>query len=880
MVWANVASCEFRRLEQVREGASTRRRSQSGCLREAGGSAGDAAAYPHLFFNRARCGLKFLRRFASAALVMLGLMSTQAWAFKGDVHLWIAQQVINDLEDDGMVSVKLNGSIVKIAVRQDIKDAILKNKNEFMLGNLGPDAMPDVVVGQTILHPGGKQWKANDWMKYIIRSSTNSEVAKAFAYGYLGHAAGDVFAHTYVNQYAGDHFDLSNEMLSEQRHVALESYMAKFTPPLLNNQGSSLGKGYQVVKTSDSLAAHIRDTLIYGSEAQAQYQQDISFAPHLVAFAKYRASLNTSFEQDAWRRLDSALGKFLTPVGLPIHGSGGTQTISSVTSMLTKVSQGQSVNQTSLNDMNNRVAQLDMRFAAAVKAAYNVMLAQESSFMSAQGKLDALLIEKTCEQASNVCTVPYPSVCFGALGPYPCIETFVDPLCMQAFSLTCRSVSTLNSLKNEAIAALSNERARLSQAMATLLNELNKAQAQQLRLLTALVDVTASTSPMSAAVSRWRADTDAVFADYVKASTQAIINSSDPSKSSIEPVQTWLSCAGPQLLGLTAGAPATPCQIRDGAKRVIDTIDKVTALPGDALGSELGIPGPSELTALKNRLVQDVFDKVRNELTRGLVALLPENIQGMLKVLDEDIGPDQLRAYFTKTEPGTTLLMIQDIATRVNREMNIGNGIFDQERFAALRNAVVLSKLALLDNQGLRTLAQYTGITIKSDGKAPFDGVENIIANAFVSLDGNHQWLDVAPPRPKSVVWSSPPSLTHLGYPFPSGYRSSAGFEPWHPSLREKLFRGLFGGPISPGIENPFEIGMGAILPGGAAYRYQPCVRNPFPNGLDEFMCSQLQPWVQPPPPVVQLPAPGQPSPPAPPPVPPSCGFDMVCYEP
>ena len=155
-------------------------------------------------------------------------------------------------------------------------------------------------------------------------------------------------------------------------------------------------------------------------------------------------------------------------------------------------------------------------------------------------------------------------------------------------------------------------------------------------------------------------------------------------------------------------------------------------------------------------------------------------------------------------------------------------------RFAAIVNAVTLAKLALLDNAGLLQLAALAGgtegVPKRADGLPAFTGVDNIMANAFVSFDGNHQWLDAAPPRPRTVGPFLPPELNETGkrpYPFPNGYRSVAGFEPWHPTLREALFRKLFVGPISPGIENPSEIGMVSRVPD--AYPYRPCIAQPFP---------------------------------------------------
>jgi hypothetical protein len=182
------------------------------------------------------------------ALAIVFLIATDAQAFKVDIHVWVGQQVINDLEDDGKLTFKLDGKDVQIVIDADVKNAILNNKNEFLIGNLGPDATPDAVVGQTAIHPGVKDeqgnnigWQTNNWLEYLLANVDYSERAKSFIYGYLSHSAADIFSHTYINQYAGDIFDLTDETLVEQRHFILESYMAKLTPPLENSLGQAMG---------------------------------------------------------------------------------------------------------------------------------------------------------------------------------------------------------------------------------------------------------------------------------------------------------------------------------------------------------------------------------------------------------------------------------------------------------------------------------------------------------------------------------------------------------------------------------------------------------------------------------------------------------------
>ncbi|HTV25330.1 MAG TPA: zinc dependent phospholipase C family protein, partial [Polyangiaceae bacterium] len=198
--------------------------------------------------------------FCIPALALLN--SAPAQAFKLDTHLWIGQQVINDLELDRRITVSLSGRPITLPVPDEVASAVLAHRNEYLLGNIGPDAIPDVVVGQTLVHPGREEgWKTNDWLEYLLAQSRGNPLGLAFAHGYLGHAAADVFAHTYVNQYAGDIFALDDgETLVEQRHIALESFISRFTPPFTNASGRDLGPAWSLVQPSDAFASFVRDT--------------------------------------------------------------------------------------------------------------------------------------------------------------------------------------------------------------------------------------------------------------------------------------------------------------------------------------------------------------------------------------------------------------------------------------------------------------------------------------------------------------------------------------------------------------------------------------------------------------------------------------------
>ncbi|WP_444945211.1 zinc dependent phospholipase C family protein [Microbulbifer sp. VTAC004] len=242
------------------------------------------------------------------ACLLLGLLATnQSWAFKLKSHVFVGQQVINDLADDGKLTFEINNNYYDIDVPDDVSSAILKNQSAYLLGNIGPDASPDFVVGQTSVHPGAldkneagdaivqedsTRYNTDDWLKYLLTQKDTSNIGKAYIYGYLGHASADVFAHTYVNQYSGDIFAIfDGESLNEKRHIALESYIDSRVPVLRDYLGKALGEPHQRIDLNDDeLFEFLRDKLIYADIPTDQYGKN-PMASHLASISKFREQL-------------------------------------------------------------------------------------------------------------------------------------------------------------------------------------------------------------------------------------------------------------------------------------------------------------------------------------------------------------------------------------------------------------------------------------------------------------------------------------------------------------------------------------------------------------------------------------------------------------
>ncbi len=182
-------------------------------------------------------------------LTLLILMAAPAWAWKPTTHMYLAKQAKDSIRK-GKVSVMVlkdgkTSTLGKYEVDPDLERALKKYPQQYYAGVCGPDCYPDLFTGQGLIHPdiavrlknkhGGQSAKGTDaWLTHLwhevhsLKKGTERDKARAFLAGYLTHAAGDLFAHTLVNVYAGGAF--SAEDKNWLRHVVVEGYVGKRTP--------------------------------------------------------------------------------------------------------------------------------------------------------------------------------------------------------------------------------------------------------------------------------------------------------------------------------------------------------------------------------------------------------------------------------------------------------------------------------------------------------------------------------------------------------------------------------------------------------------------------------------------------------------------------
>ena len=159
-----------------------------------------------------------------------------AFAWKPTTHVYLAEQAREDAIDDGKVTInKINsrGEIIsKVGdynVDPNILQALKSNPAQYRAGVIGPDAYPDILTGQQVIHPETNPKGTNGWLEYLWDNSDESPAVKSFVVGYLTHAAGDIYGHTFINNFSGDAFTFTPKE-NAIKHIVLEGYFDKRLP--------------------------------------------------------------------------------------------------------------------------------------------------------------------------------------------------------------------------------------------------------------------------------------------------------------------------------------------------------------------------------------------------------------------------------------------------------------------------------------------------------------------------------------------------------------------------------------------------------------------------------------------------------------------------
>ena len=809
--------------------------------------------------------------------------SVPAEAFKLETHMWVGQEVINDLEDDGLLSFELGANrVVKIAPSYDVKEAILNNKSTYLMGTIGPDAVPDMVAGQMIVHPGGitngskddgSVWYSSQWLEYLLKKGEKGMKPKAFAYGYLTHASTDVFSHTYINQYSGEVFSFFEDtVVSEYRHIKLEQFIADRTPPLRDVQGTLLGDFGDQLLLDKEYGEYIRDTLIYPDAIQKQYTA--LGGEHLAAITKLKNGVDDLANQPVWAEIDQEILKMISNYyGYAIT----TEQTTVILELLQKIINNSNANidqqQKYTDKLYTLLANIDnQRFGDLAKATTEMQGFETKALSKLQewrNKLDELKPNPpACPKIPG-----YKDECIEDwLGNKICgpVPTMVDdPVCNAARDAVINFNDTILSeatkLENRALhykydfLSRAEDVRQEAQKVGDALVLINK-------LLIDLAEVlNSNVSPIKGLLLSWNNDIDEAMSAYGVAMSETLVNTMRKETLLVEDFEEWSSCADGELSGVAIedvaqvmrdrgcevketiadfmndnnvsmykaverekfyepakewyecyenqllGVPSelSGCELRDSLGEIKESIRNILDLlePMAVIGEELGAPSRKELEALQ----ATILDSVQNKIEKEALTYVEEQMGVYFDeiFLSKGLSDDQLQGVFNATYAGapTGLLPIPNIAQRVRLEMgitdvNASDAYFNPKKYTVVYNAVVLSKLSLLDVEGIRELIDQAGL---NSSDYPIE-VDNVVASFIGSLDGHHQWEKTKVPQLPALDRSN--CQVYKTTPF----RDQKVFVLFdYEDVKEEVFKKLFAGAISQGLAQPKKLKKEAL---------------------------------------------------------------------
>ncbi len=162
-----------------------------------------------------------------------------AATWKINTHLFAANVALADAINDGKVTIPPFG---EFALQPDVVQALRAAPAAYRAGVLAPDLFPDMYVGGWVIHSDLSEetdgWMADNWLRHVWThargwpNDADRNRVLAFGYGFLTHGAGDIFAHTWVNQRANGAWGnfQNKDRETAIKHILIEGFVGEHTP--------------------------------------------------------------------------------------------------------------------------------------------------------------------------------------------------------------------------------------------------------------------------------------------------------------------------------------------------------------------------------------------------------------------------------------------------------------------------------------------------------------------------------------------------------------------------------------------------------------------------------------------------------------------------
>lgn len=780
-------------------------------------------------------------------------ISMPARAWKVDVHVWVAAEVLKDAAD-GNILISAGDAGDKefsLDLPRSYAAAIRAHPRLYLLGSLGPDAFPDVMGGQLVIHPsypGG--WGTADWLRRLLSKRNISSEELAFTLGYLSHAAADTFAHTFVNRYAGDLFQAFDHPTAATRHIYIEGLVSKYMPPISFRRLGGSGDAASLLRRGGRIEFPeelIRDSMLLDGEAAKQFER--GGAVHLsLAYGLYRDLGNFVEEGGPLEQLQVKIKKFVAELylGVPIDERIVEELNRLENEITDKLNDAAADLKPILDRLNSELAEIEgmpdklaeESLKVAVDAAVELakLQAQLNSWQNRahqlQNQIDDLVRRGAHEVRKWACSDRKEAI-FG-LGA--CIGWGWVITATGHFTELRNRLEAANNMVSQYVAGVATQREKLKNAISSGMTVLRHRHELN-RLARGAVIAMATDKPFGDGMRnrflRWYESIPVALVEFTRANAATIVNTVDPAivgsfdperPGLMDPLRNWIICYGPTFLSVPAALGDQVCAGIEGVGTIKDDINEFEKRVGEVLpplGDALRLK--KEILTEIEKIKAKVLDQTILEGLKAFDSVTDAKAASFYEALATDITPAKVNEAMSHDKSGQQLLRIPDTAQRIMKELALNaKGHVDPNRFPAIYNSIILSKLALLDAGGLQRLARLAGVNYSSVYKNGLYGdgspqTQNILFGFLRSIDGNHQWQELAPPHPRA---------THTGYDeadfkqrrsdpenFGYGYRDEGctrirGMRFWvDPTARDLVFKQIFRGKITLGIDEPDALG-------------------------------------------------------------------------
>jgi hypothetical protein len=886
-------------------------------------------------------------------------LAWDAHAFNIKTHIWLAEQILADVNDDGKVTITIDGQLYEYEVDEKLKQSLNQNAGAYISGMLGPDAFPDPIIGQSIVHPGISDpntneiigWQTDDWLQYLtsdfydtqnaiqqsgsacldgsldtetdaqIRdlltaefqmlnsnaqplseslrtiaervyfenpsdsehpfktqqtaqnsnsllelyrykfqnintsresdweefslgqnfqteiladplqgeclTSTSSSSSIAFSFGYLSHSISDMWAHSYVNMYSGDKFNIADNLDAEIRHIMLEKYIANATPALVTEQ-------HEIAPPT----AYLVDKLIFDPTVREEYKKT-GTSTHLTLIASLYDELDRAANSGVLVKIDQVVMDFIVQqtTGMVLSDEQMEQlqdllqrTQDIVNASIDEMQDIKDQLEELTNDLLQDNAELRIKLINEIEHAADALIESEARLLELTLRIDELVSRIGEKTSRRVCKR------WGFFGIFSCkvikewnrvqkrLIRAKKKLIKERKRLLKRHIATRAKTFRETVQ-------KVTEILIVTRQEMNEQLNYQIDLAQRF---SADFNIIRAALIGWRSDIDLSMREYTKA-WNSTLSSTAYGTINFDSVNNWLDCYAPSIIGIPSELTLSQCSARDYLSYMLEQLTEIrnSHLMGMVPGIEDLINEIEEkITGELKSLGETALEKITEKL---LEQAIPSEMQTLLKAMQADSNDSSLNISYT-TNSGSRYLSIPDIAQRVKKEMHIRtDGTFDPNKYPVIFNSLQLMKMSLLSVEQLNEVANTS-----VHGSANYLPVNTqyfdrpIIFDVLRSIDGNHNWLTSAPIYPRQANQEDTTTTEQREYGF-AGY-DNKGFTLWeNEELREKAFNKIFIGPLSQGLESPIEINSTTILP--ERYPYRGCQNEPFPVREVSYSC-------------------------------------------